>query len=376
MGITTRDRLHLMLGAALGSLARPSRAAAPRWSPQQARAWQKERGWLVGCNFIPSTAINQLEMWQAESFDAATIDRELGWAEQLGFTSVRVFLHNLTWARDPEGFARRIDQFLGIAARHKIGAMLVLFDSCWDPFPQLGPQRAPKPQLHNSGWVQAPGHDILRDPGRHDSLKGYVQGVLQRFAKDARIHAWDLMNEPDNTNGNSYGEKEPPGKPELAFALLRKTFDWAREVNPSQPLTAAPWLGDWSSPEKMKPIDRFMFEQSDVVTYHNYANLAEMKRRVGWLQGLGRPMLCTEYMARPVDSTFFSILPYLRDQGVGAYNWGFVDGKTQTIYPWDSWQKQYNGEPPLWFHDIFRRDGAAYDPAEVDLIRRLTGRTT
>jgi endo-1,4-beta-mannosidase len=103
--------------------------AQSRWTEEKANAWSTQHRWLVGCNFSPSTAINQLEMWQADSFDAATIDRELGWAEQLGFTSVRIFLHHLLWQQDSKGFLKRMDQFLDIAHKHHIGVMFVLFDS-------------------------------------------------------------------------------------------------------------------------------------------------------------------------------------------------------------------------------------------------------
>src|SRR4029077_2592941 len=50
----------------------PARAV---WTKERARAWADSTGWLVGSNFIPSTAINQLEMWQAATFDPRTIDR-------------------------------------------------------------------------------------------------------------------------------------------------------------------------------------------------------------------------------------------------------------------------------------------------------------
>ena len=371
----TRTRLLFVVSLVLCSLAgAPPANAEPRWSAEQANAWYRKTGWLVGCNYAPATAINQLEMWQADTFDLATIDRELGWAESLGFNSIRVFLHDQLWEQDPKGFIRRMERFLKVADKHGIGVMFVLFDSVWDPNPKLGTQRAPRPHVHNSGWVQSPGAAVLRDPARHDSLKGYVQGVLRRFRKDKRIHAWDLINEPDNTNGNSYGAQEPANKPELSFALLKKVYAWAREVDPRQPLTSGVWLGDWSSPEKMSPLDRYQVEEADIITFHNYGDLQEMTRRVQWLRRYGRPVLCTEYMARPMRSTFESILPFLKRENVGAYNWGFVSGKSQTIYPWDSWQKQYTGEPPVWFHDIFRTDGTPYREDEVKLIRQVTGK--
>ena len=350
-------------------------AAQPRtgpWTVEQAAAWGKAHPWLVGCNFGPSNAINQLEMWQADTFDPATIDRELGWAESLGFNSVRVFLHDLLWEQDSQGLLDRMERFLKIADKHKIGVVFVLFDSVWDPHPKLGKQRDPKPHLHNSGWVQSPGVAVLQDPSQDGRLKRYVQGVLARFSDDRRIQAWDLVNEPDNSNGSSYNKLEPRNKAELGFRLLRHTFAWAREVNPSQPLTAGVWIGEWST-DKISELNRYQLEQSDIISFHNYGNLDDLKKRVQDLKRYGRPMICTEYMARPNGSEFDPILGYLRDEKIGAHNWGFVAGKTQTIYPWDSWKKTYTAEPPVWFHDIFRKDGSAYRPKEVEYIRSVTG---
>lgn len=344
------------------------------WPAAKAQAWHRERGWLVGCNFIPSTAINQLEMWQADTFDPGTIDRELAWAEQLGFNSLRVFLHNIPFEQDASGFLDRVDRFLAMADKHRLGVMFVLFDSCWDPFPKAGPQRPPKPHVHNSGWVQCPGRELLMDPARHESLKPFVQGVLRRFGADRRVHAWDLFNEPDNRNLSSYGQHEPTNKAEFALVLLRKAYRWAREVQPAQPLTAGVWSGTWADPAKLTPIERVCLEQSDVISFHNYGPLDSLKQCVENLRRYGRPILCTEYMARPADSRFDPHLAWLKEQGVGAYNWGLVEGKTQTIYPWDSWRRTYTAPPPVWFHDIFRRDGTPFDPAEVEFIRRLTGK--
>ncbi|MDP9347868.1 MAG: cellulase family glycosylhydrolase [Gemmatimonadota bacterium] len=345
-----------------------------RWSQERAAAWARETGWLVGSNFGPSTAINQLEMWQAETWDPRTIDRELGWAEGLGMNTMRVFLHNLAYEQDPQGFLKRLDEFLAVADRHGIRPMLVLFDAVWDPFPRVGRQRQPTPGLHNSGWVQSPHIEVLRDTARHDELEGYVKGVVGRFRADRRIVAWDLYNEPDNRNPSSYQAFEPVNKGELALALLRKTFAWARSVNPTQPLTAGPWKGDWVDPSQTLPITTFMLENSDIITFHSYDDLPVVQRQVAALKRYGRPVINTEYMARPRGSTFQSILPFFKEQNVGAYNWGFVAGKTQTIYPWDSWSRPYSTEPNPWFHDIFRLDGTPYRAEEVALIRSLTGK--
>jgi len=111
---------------------------------------------------------------------------------------MRVFLHDQLWAQDRQGFQNRLAQFVGIAANRGIKPLFVLFDSCWDPFPRLGPQRAPRLGVHNSGWVQSPGAEHLGDPRYSGILQDYVTGVLTQFRNDDRVLGWDLWNEPDN----------------------------------------------------------------------------------------------------------------------------------------------------------------------------------
>lgn len=362
----------LLFALAVSSLA-PLPLSAQRWTEKQAADWYRDQPWLVGANYTPATAINQLEMWQAETFDPRRIDKELGWAAAIGMNTMRVYLHDLLWQQDPKGFERRIQTFLSIASRHGIRPMFVLFDSCWDPHPRPGKQREPKPGVHNSGWVQSPGAAPLTDPRQHARLEAYVKGVVGAFAKDRRVLAWDIWNEPDNTNTSSYGKLEPPNKVELVNALLQKAFEWARAAKPSQPLTSGVWQGDWSEDAKLSATERVQLNNSDVLSFHNYENAAEFEKRIQWLKRFRRPLLCTEYMARGNGSTFEGSLPVAEKYGVAAYNWGLVAGKTQTYLPWDSWQNPYIGrEPAVWFHEIFHADGRPYKPAEVELIRKLT----
>lgn len=346
-----------------------------KWTKEEANTWYAKQGWLVGCDFIPSTAINQLEMWQAATFDTATIDRELGWAASIGMNTVRVYLHDLLYKEDADGFFNRMDQFLQIASRHHIKPLFVLFDSVWDPFPKSGPQRAPKPHVHNSGWVQNPGKEALLDSAQYPRLEAYTKGVVGRFANDGRVLGWDIWNEPENMNNEEYRKSEPVNKAEIVMMLMKQAFEWARSVGVQQPLTAGLWSGEWSSPDSLKPIEKAMIEESDVISFHNYDNAASFEKDIVDLQQYGRPLLCTEYMARGNNSTFEGSLPVAKKYNVGAYNWGLVDGKSQTIYPWDSWKKTYTGEPDVWFHDIFRKDGTPYRKAETDLIKRLTGKS-
>lgn len=346
-----------------------------RWTEDRANHWYKHQPWLVGSNFVPSDAVNELEMWQAETFNPKEIDRELGWAEGLGMNTMRVFLHNLLWEEDAPGFQHRIDQFLSIAASHKIRPVFVLFDSCWDPSPRPGPQRPPTPGVHNSGWVQAPGKAILADPAQYLRLKAYVQGVVGAFANDQRVLAWDVWNEPDNDNGSSYAKDDPANKRDLVLALLPQVFAWARAVHPIQPLTSGLWIGDWSSLDRMSPMARVQIEQSDIVSFHNYSWPEDFEARVHDLEQFHRPLMCTEYMARGAGSTFDLILPIAKKNHVAAINWGLVKGRSQTYLPWDSWQHPYISEQPtVWFHDVFHEDGTPYRVREAELIRQATER--
>ncbi|MDR1191911.1 MAG: 1,4-beta-xylanase [Verrucomicrobiales bacterium] len=356
-----------------------NQAAAGRWTVTQARDWYAAQPWPVGCNFLPSDAANQLEMWQATTFNPALIKRELGWLAALGLNTVRVFLHDLLWQQDRAGFLARLDQFLTISAGLGLRPMLVFFDSCWHPFPRLGPQCAPEPGVHNSRWVQSPGLRVLRRPADFDRLRPYLTGVISRFRDDARVFAWDLWNEPDNHNWASRGPRDFPtvvAKGEVVFPLLARTFQWARAARPSQPLTSGIWFGQyWDNDETLTqhpPLGQLQARASDLITFHRYDTLPVTRQTVQMLRRFGRPLICTEYMARPAGSTFAAILPYFKKQRVGAYHWGAVAGRAQTEYPWDSWQQPYEREPKLWHHDLLRRDGTPYRRAEANLIKKLT----
>lgn len=356
-----------------------------RWTAARANAWYATQPFLVGSNYAPAYAINQLAMFQAETFDIQAIDKELALAESIGMNTMRVFLHDLLWQQDAAGFTKRLDQFLAVCAKHRIRPMLVLFDSCWQPFPALGPQPEPTPGVHNSGWVQSPGAAALTDVSQYPRLESYVKGVVGAFKNDRRILAWDLWNEPDNTNATSYGEKskkqniEPANKVAIVTRLLPEVFRWARSAKPAQPLTAGVWQfwnGNWADLTTLTAIDRVQLEQSDIITFHQYADSVALLKAIAALKKLGRPLICTDYMARGAASKFQTHLPIAKREKVGMINWGFVAGKTQTYLPWDSWDKPYvdGREPTIWFHEVYRNDLTPYDQSEITAIRQATGK--
>ncbi len=325
-----------------------------RWSKERANGWYEGLPWLVGCNFIPSTAINQLEMWQADTFDPKTISRELGWAADIGFNTVRVYLHDLAWEADAGGFKGRMDQFLEIAAGHGIRPLFVIFDDCWNPDPKIGPQPEPIPSVHNSGWLTSPGLDIVNNPESWGRLERYVGDVVSTFSQDERVLMWDLYNEPGN-NGN--GNKSLP--------LVKAVFEWARSAKPRQPLTVGVWFD-------IKELCDFQLAASDVITFHNYWPADNLVQQIAKLGQHGRPLICTEWMARTMGSLVETNLPIFYQENVGCINWGLVAGKTNTLWPWGTEKGSPQADP--WFHDLFRQDGTPYREQEVALFRKLTRR--
>ena len=323
------------------------------WSAEKANNWYKKQGWLVGANFLPSTAINQLEMFQADTFDPATIDRELSWAAAIGMNTMRVYLHDLAWKADAAGFKKRMNEFLSIAKKNKIKILFTIFDDCWNPDAAIGLQPAPKPGIHNSGWVRSPNKATHNDSTDWKYLEAYVKDILGSFKHDKRILMWDLYNEPGNSD---YGLTSLP--------LLKKVFEWAWAVRPSQPLTCATWYEN--------PVfNEFQLASSDVITIHNYNDAANLEAELLEKQALGRPVICSEYMARTKNSKFQTNLPVFKKYNVGAINWGLVAGKSNTIYQWNI-PITDGSEPKVWFHDVFRNDGSPYDSKETEFIKSIT----
>ena len=350
-----------------------------RWSEERAWEWQQENGWMVGTNFNPSTSINQLEFWQEDTYDPETIERELEWSAELGMNLHRVYLHNLLWDQDSLGFLKRVENYLEIADSKDIKTLFVLLDDCWHPAPKLGKQPDPIPFVHNSQWVQAPGAFILGDSLRHVEVKNYIKGVITHFADDKRVVGWDLYNEPGNGAPRQKGHNEfeiKENKDIYTLSLLNKSFKWAREVNPSQPITTSVWKGsgvdkDWSKLDSLSDLSRFALSNSDVISFHTYENIEEMRLRIDQLEKFNRPILCTEYLARGQGSTFQAMLPLLKEKQISAINWGFVAGKTNTAFPWSSWDEEFDSLPKIWHHDIYLPDKTPYDQKEIDFLKEI-----
>ena len=309
-------------------------------------------------------------MWQAATFDISTIERELTWAAAMGMNTVRVYLHDLLFAEAPTDFLARVEMVFAVAASKNIGVIPVLFDGVWNPKPKLGKQPEPKPFLHNSTWVQSPGSDVFYDRSRWSELQQYVVELLSFFKSDDRVIAWDLFNEPDQVDVVTLKLGSRKEKIATATELVGTVFDWAREVGVSQPLTVGVWEYETNGEIVNNSLNQLIIDRSDIISFHCYEPREKLAAVIKSLASHGRPLLCTEWLARSVGSTV-DLLSVFKEAGVGAINWGLVDGRTQTRFPWRSWTEQVNVDEP-WFHELLHPDGSAYDETEVETFRRLT----
>ncbi len=353
-----------------------------QWTKEQINGWYQQQGWMCGFNYLPRTAVNWTDIWQEETFDAATIDEELGWAHAAGYNTLRINLPFIVWQHDRDGLIKRIETFLGIAQKHALRVMLTLMDDCGfsGDEPYLGPQKAPIPGKHNSQAAASPGRDKVCDRHIWSEIERYVRDVIRTFRNDPRIIVWDLYNEPGNRGTFASGTQEVFYDEKLehfALELMTQAFVWARDEDPTQPLTVGAWHLplDPDQPDNeiyQHPIDRAALQLSDVVSFHAYIGTAKMVRVLRYAEQFGRPLMCTEWLARHVGSTFEEQLPLMHACNVVPYQWGLVRGKTQTFMPWPVVLQKREDYAHLWFHDVFDEHGIPFRKAEMDLVGRLT----
>lgn len=368
MKTTIKILSTLALAATLTTACNCEKQVAGRWSEEKANAWYAERDWPVGCDYVPAYAGNQIQMWQSSTWNPAEIDKELGWAEELGFNSVRIFLHDKVWSADRDAFFAHIEEFLKIADSHGISSLVTLFTNGGSRDRCVDEDIAPIPGIHNSIWAQTPGIETVNDPSQWGWVKEYEQDVLRHFKDDSRIIAWCLYNEPENVPACH------------TYPLLKKVFEWAREINPSQPLTAPIYTRPLSGSGNLTtrfPTVTYLCENCDVLSIHCYQPADEMQRFIDLMKTFNRPIFCTEYLARPFGSTFETVMPVLKKEKVAAYDFGLVKGAMQCHYEWnkvdaDGNKIPFTEEPELWFHDILYPDGTPYNAAEVEFIKSMT----
>ena len=328
--------------------------ASPRWTESKAQEWAEENPWYCGMNYIPANAVNYTAMWDKTSFSPDVIDKELALAEEVGLNCARVVLQYAVYEESPRHFLKALDRFLDICEKHGIKAMPIFFDDCVfgvNTDPVTGVQPEPLEGWYAWAWSPSPGHTMVIDTRTHGKLEKYVKDVMTRFADDDRILAWDLYNEP--TNGG-LGDRSLP--------LLRSVVKWAREIDVIQPITIGVWCGN-------EGLNRFCLDNSDIVTFHCYADPVHTRNMCIDLKKENRPVICTEWMNRPAASTIKTVLPVFAEENVGCMLWGLVNGKTQTDLPWGH-RPEHGEYKGAWQHDIFRGDFTPYDQEEINMLKK------
>lgn len=346
-----------------------------QWSQERAWAWHAATSWIVGVNFIPSNCINYIEIWQEEGFEEVSqvMKQELTLARSVGFNSVRMQLPFFVWQQQRQGFLQRLTHFLDLLEQQQMTMVPIFFDDCCVPQsvyspPRLGKQPDPVPG-HHGGTVVTPfdgknevGYSFVDEPQLLPQLEEYVSELTNTFGQDPRIIAWDIWNEPGNSNRQS-----------RSLSVMEQAFAWARQAQPRQPLTACCWGEDFFVDHKpLLEIEQRAIALSDVVSFHSYGDLSRTKLLIEDLKQYGRPLLITEWLHRPFANQVGTHLPLFKQEKIGCYNWGLVNGKTQTHEPWDVIRSQPGLDLSLWQHDLFHADGTAYNEREIDLIRQLT----
>ncbi len=334
---------------------------AKRWTTQRAWQWYQGQPWPCGFNYIPAHSISYTEMFMPYNFDAQKIDSELALAQADGFNCARFVLPFVVWEHDPAAFKQRLSEFLAVCDKRGIKAMPALFDDCvfgHTADPIYGRQPIVVPGWYANGWTPSPGHAIVRDKAQWPRLEKYVKDIISTYKNDKRVWLWDLYNEP--TNG---------GMGEATVPLVNKVFDWAREVDPVQPLT--------SDVFGSMAMQRLALDRSDVVTFHNYDPPESLQANINQLELAGRPIICSEWLNRARQSIPSGALPVFTRENVGCIHWGLVNGRTQTNFPWGS--KAGMPSPKIWQHDLYRSEytvesipaggygfGLDYDPTAAE----------
>ncbi len=322
-----------------------------QWSKEKAMRWYNKRPWPCGFNYIPANAISYTEMWMDYSFDPKLIDAELKLTQDVGFNCLRVVLPYVVWEHDPDAFKARFEKFLKICDKRDLQVMPTFFDDCvfgTIKDPVYGKQPEVIEGWYANGWTPSPGHSMVRDRSQWVKLEKYVTDILNAHKTDARILCWDLYNEPTNSNMG-----------DISVSLTEEVFRWARRVDPVQPLTVATWNG-------YHKLDEVIFRNSDIITFHAYYPMNRLAEKIRELKPLGRPIICTEWLNRGLDSIVETCLPVFFGENVGCMHWGLVNGKTQTDLGWG--HRPGDPEPKVWQHDLYRPNLKPYRVDEIKLF--------
>jgi hypothetical protein len=327
-----------------------------RWSNEKAKKYMASLGVIKGVNYIPSYCVSYIEMWH--HFKEDVIYRELRYAKRFGFNSLRIFVAACQWESRREIIQEKLNTFLDWCKELGFTVMLTLQPNTYMlPNNDLHPEEDPfiinfKPGCHDGSWTYK-GAQIFDCNGKwiesKENICKFVCDIISSYGQDKRVTFWDLYNECHTSN----------------IPLQELVFSCARSQNPIQPLTAC-----WNA-----------LDISDITTFHCYATpgvevldpdlpgIHEMSfsGEINRAKSTGRPILCTECLARTFKSEMTGFLPVYRKERIGFYIWGLCAGSAQYHFPWD-WPIG-SPEPKRWFHCVMYPDGSFYDQTEYEMVQ-------
>ncbi len=345
-----------------------------KWTKEQAWDWYGRQPWIRGWCGYPSNCVNRVAMWQEYGHTdvAAQEEAEFKLARGIGYNAVRAIIQFEVWRFEHDSFMKNLEEYIAAAARNGIKVMLCLGNDCTVPkslFQPVvfGPQNVDwgyhsgiKRGPHAGGYSE-PGYMLLDESEYEQDYYDMVSELADKYGRDERIQIWDVWNEIGASRRNMKSVK-----------AMETFFEILRGKNVMQPLTA----DGWNKFENAEHERRAM-ELSDIITFHSYKNFGDVVALIDRLKELyGRPLINNEWLNRYENNRVQELFPLFWLERIGSYNWGLVQGYSQTYEPWGGYfmrEEFENGTLDLkgWQHDLFRFNGLPYDPNEIKVIKRF-----
>ncbi|MBQ9098008.1 MAG: cellulase family glycosylhydrolase [Clostridia bacterium] len=353
-----------------------------QWSKEQAWEWYKAQPWIRGFNGYPQNCVNRIAMWQAHNHQAviAQIEKEFALARETGLNAVRAIIQFEVWYYEHDSFMANLEEYLNLAQRYGIKVMLCLGNDCtvpkddWKPV-VFGEQNVDwgwhsgiRKGPHAKGY-RAPGYMMADDPEYLPEYYRMVDELAAKYAKDERIHIWDVWNEIGNGR-----------RGQMSVPYMEKFFEIIRSHDPIQPLTADCYHYD-DNAEVSAPEALCALELSDVITFHCYGSYQKTIKVIEFLKRYGRPLINNEWLNRIHKNRVEELFPLFYLEGIGSYHWGLIQGFSQTYEPWGSYfdkiaDPDYEGDLELTLlqHDLYRFNGLPYVAKEIAIIKEFAAR--
>jgi len=315
---------------------------------------------IVGAVYNPYSADNAIDFWN--NYSPVEVDRELRYAEAYGMNTITVYLHYFSWLADRVGLLSKFENLLEIATNHGLKVAPIFYDDCWNYDPASGPQPPPVWGVHNSQWVESPGHPVEENyfspisssdsTTYKTSLQDYITDFASVHRNDPRILYWEIMNEPGCSGDGSMQERRAQLMNDGRMAILA--------AGATQPI---------NSPQVQEDEGTYF---SDFYAFHPYGGYA------GPINGSDVNALNTETLERGFNDAWGYAFPMTMAGVVSNYGgttgflvWELMIGDTNTRFHWGQVPSNpATVEPAIPFQGTIYPDG---HPWQTDEVQALTG---